>query len=176
MGHRLLICGGNGAGKSTLGRLLARQTGWPFFDVEDYYFSGKGGDYAYSYARTREEVTALLLADLRTHDHMMFAAVKGDFGPEAMALFTGAVVLCAPKELRLRRVIKRSRLRFGKRMLPGGDLYAQEQCFFDMVQRRSDQAVEDALKQLTVPILRLDATLSPEQNAASVVQWLAQQT
>lgn len=157
MGHRLLICGGNGAGKSTLGRLLAQETGWPFFDVEDYYFPGK-------------------LADLRTHDHMMFAAVKGDFGPEAMALFTGAVVLCAPKELRLRRVMERSRLRFGERMLPGGDLYAREQCFFDMVQRRSDQTVEDSLKQLTVPILRLDAILSPEQNAASVVQWLAQQT
>lgn len=175
MRHKLLICGGNGAGKSTLGRLLARKTGWPFFDVEDYYFPDKDSDYAYGHARTREEVTALLLHDLRTHEHVLFAAVKGDFGPEVMALFTGAVVLYAPKELRLRRVRERSRLRFGERMLPGGDLYEQEERFFDMVQRRSDQAVEDALAQLTVPILRLDATQPVEQSVEAVVCWLAQE-
>ena len=172
MAHRLFLCGGNGAGKSTLGRLLAQKTGWPFFDVEDYYFPCKDGDYAYGHARPREEVEALLLADLKTHDHMIFAAVKGDFALEAMALFTEAVVLCAPRELRLRRVKERSWQRFGQRMLPGGDLHDQEQHFFDMVQRRSDQAVEDALARLTVPILRLDATMPPEQSLEQLLHWL----
>ena len=175
MGHKLLICGGNGAGKSNLGRLLAQKTGWPFFDVEDYYFHCKDGDYAYGQARMREEVETLLLADLKTHDHMIFAAVKGDFALEAMALFTEAVVLYAPKELRLRRVKERSWQRFGQRMLPGGDLHDQEQRFFDMVHGRSDQAVEDALAQLTVPILRLDATQNVEQSVESVMCLLAQE-
>jgi len=173
MGSKILVCGGNGAGKSTLGRYLAGQLGYRFADIEDYYFPKPAIDYPYRHARTREEVGALLLSDLRAHGGLVVAAVKGDYGLEAEALFTCAVLLHVPKELRMRRVRERSFDRFGSRMLPGGDLYEKEEGFFRMVESRSAQDVEDWLREARIPTIEVDGTAAVDANAKIIVRQLA---
>lgn len=172
MEERVILCGGNGAGKSTLGRRLAGELGWPFFDIETYYFPDAGADYPYGTVRTRAEVTGLLLADLRAHSRCILAAVKGDYGPEVEGLLTCAVLLSAPKELRLERVRRRSYQKFGDRMRPGGDLYAREEGFFRMVEGRPRGDVEAWLETADIPVLRVDAAEDPERIAAAVVRFL----
>ena len=166
------LLGESGAGKSTLGRYLARALGWPFFDIETYYFPDTAGDYPYGTVRTREEVEPLLLADLRASPRCLLAAVKGAYGAEVEGLLTCAVLLDVPKEARLERVRQRSYRKFGDRMGPGGDLHDREEQFFRMVEGRSQGDVEAWLEGTGLPVLRLDAAQETARLAEAVVRFL----
>ena len=64
----------------------------------------------------------------------------------------------------MERVRKRSFKQFGDRMLSGGDLYKQEENFFDFVRNRPDNQVEEWLNSLSCPVIRIDGTLSVNDN------------
>ncbi len=149
---KILLCGLNGAGKSTLGRALERASGWKFVDTEEYYFP-RPGDYTLS--RTKEEVAELLLRDLRRYDDFIFASVQGDFGEEADAFFTHAVLVYTPRPLRLERVRKRS-----------GEEFA------GFAADRPEDLVTKRLAALSLPVLRVDGTKPPEENAAYILKNL----
>ena len=172
MSNRIIVCGGNGAGKSTLGKRLATELGWTFRDIEEYYFPVNNTDYNYSEARTKEEVSKLLLADMRKHENFILASVKGEFGSEVSKLFTCAILIDVPKELRMERIRKRSNQKFGNRMLPGGDLYEKEEQFFDMVENRPEDYTTRWLETVDMPIIRVDGTKAIEDNVVKIKEEL----
>lgn len=169
MGNKIIVCGGNGAGKSTLGKQLAQQLGWKFMDIEDYYFPEKNADYDYATARTRDEVADLLVEDMQKYDDFVLASVKGNYGEAVTSMFNCAVFISVPKEIRMERVKKRSYQKFGDRMLQGGDLYEQEQSFFDMVERRSEKDVTDWLQSMNIPVIQVDGTQSIDSNVKRIM-------
>ncbi len=73
----IIICGLNGAGKSTLGKVLAKKLNFYFIDIEDLYFPKNDSNYMYASPRTREEVEAILLHKMKTHENFILASVKG---------------------------------------------------------------------------------------------------
>lgn len=156
MSNKIIVCGGNGAGKSTLGKEIAKELGWTFKDIEEYYFPINNTDYNYVQARTKEEVSELLLADMKKYDDFVLASVKGEFGSEVSEMFNCAILVEVPKELRMERVRDRSKQKFGDRMLPGGDLYEKEEMFFHMVQKRPDDYVTKWLDTVDMPVIRID--------------------
>ncbi len=160
---KLLLCGLNGAGKSTLGRTLGKLSGWTFVDTEDYYFPTPGD---YSHSRTKEEVEALLLRDLRAHENFIFTSVIGDFGPEVLSEFTHAVLVTVPRGPRLERVKNRTIKQFGR-------VTEEEQGFLAMVERRPEDLTEKWLAGQTLPVLRVDGTRPPEENAAYILKSLS---
>lgn len=174
MGNKIIICGGNGAGKSTIGRKLAQELGWKFMDIEDYYFPSNKGNYNYEMARTREEVTALLLKDIKKYDAFILASVKGDYGAEIASMFTGAILISVPKEIRMKRVRDRSYQKFGDRMLQGGDLFEKEKRFFDMVEKRSEKDVTQWLESAHIPVIQVDGTQPIENSVQTIICLLAE--
>ncbi len=176
MPNKILLCGLNGSGKSTLGKSLAESLGWQFLDIETYWFPDRTATYAYGTVRTREEVHRLLYADLLKYPNCILATVKGNIGEENIRLFTAAVYLQVPKEIRMRRIYDRSYGKFGDRMLPGGDLYEAEKQFLDMAERRTDEEVEDWLAALTIPVIRADGTLPILENTKILCRILTGKT
>lgn len=172
MSNRIIVCGGNGAGKSTLGKMLAEDLGWTFRDIEEYYFPVNNTDYNYLEARTKEEVSKLLLADMKEHENFILASVKGEFGFEVSELFTCAILIEVPKELRMERVRERSNQKFGDRMLPGGDLYEKEELFFDMVEKRPEDYTTRWLETVDMPIICVDGTKAIEDNVVKIKEEL----
>ena len=170
---RIIVCGGNGAGKSTLGKALALALGYRFADIEDYYFDKENTEYDYAAARTKEDVTAMLLEDVKCCGDFVFAAVRGNYGTHVEELLTHAVFINVPKETRMRRVRERSYRKFGNRMLPDGDLYEKEEKFFAMVERRSDDDVAEWLNRLDIPTIKVDGTQPVEKSVAEIKVWLA---
>ncbi len=172
MHNKIVICGGNGAGKSTLGKALADKLNYKFMDIEDYYFPKSESDYPYGTARTREEVSTLLLEDMKKYPNFILASVKGDYGEDVISLFTYAVWINVPGDIRLERVRERSIQKFGDRILPDGDLYEKEKKFFGMVQNRSEQDVENWLKSTRIPVIQADGTNTVSHNIEMLLQIL----
>lgn len=170
MGTGIVVCGLNGAGKSTLGKALAEKLNFYFIDAEDLYFPKSDPDDPYASSCTREEAAAILLREIKAHKNFVFSAVTGDYGKEIEAFFCYAVRIDVPKKIRVRRVIDRSFKQFGDRILPGGDLHEREEQFFDLVSSRTEDAVQNWIKNLNCPVLRVDGTKTIDENTALILE------
>lgn len=98
------------------------------------------------------------------------AAVKGNYGKEIIPFYKYAVLIEVPKEIRLQRVRNRSFQKFGSRMLAGGDLYEQEENFFQMVESRQEDYVEKWVQTLNCPIIRVDGTKPIEEIVGFIIK------
>ena len=160
----IIICGLNGAGKSTLGKALAEKMHFHFIDIENLYFSKTNPNYMYASPRTREEVKKILLHEIRTHENFIRTSVKGDYGEDIHSFFQYAILPDVPRDIRLQRVKERSFQKFGNRMLSGGDLFEQEEKFFRFVESRNENIVEEWVKSLKCPVMRVDGTKPIDEN------------
>ncbi|MCH5273454.1 MAG: AAA family ATPase [Lachnospiraceae bacterium] len=172
MGTGIIICGLNGAGKSTLGKALAKELNFYFIDNEELYFPKTNPYYTYASPHTREEVGQLLFNKIKTHKDFVFASVKGDYGEAVEPFFRYAVLIDVPKALRIERVKNRSFQKFGNRMLPGGDLYEQEEKFFDLVKSRTESTVEEWVQSLNCPVIRVNGTKPVEENIKFIIEQM----
>ncbi len=170
MGIGIQICGLNGCGKSTLGRALAERIGFHFIDNENLYFSRTNIDEPYKNPKSRADVERLLMEEVGRHPDFVFAAVKGDYGKDIIPMYDYIVMMEVPKNVRARRVRNRSFQKFGNRMLIGGDLYNQEEAFFQMVDSREDDYVETWLQTVNCPIIRVDGTKPIEDNVEYIIK------
>ncbi len=166
----IIICGLNGTGKSTLGKALAEKLHFYFIDNEDLYFPKTNPTYIYAAPRTREEVEKLLFNKIEKHENFVFASVKGDYGETIYPFFQYAVLINVPEDIRIERVKNRSFQKFGNRMLFGGDLYEQEERFFDLVKSRAEDTVEKWIQSLNCPIIRIDGTKPVEENINLIIK------
>lgn len=78
-----------------------------------------------------------------------------------------------PKEIRMQRVRNRSFQKFGSRMLPGGDLQEREENFFQLVQSRTENTVEESLHCLNCPVIRIDGTKPIEENTRFIMEQIS---
>lgn len=172
MAMGIIVCGLNGSGKSTIGKALAEKLGSHFIDIEDLYFPKTDLHDIYGFARSREEVEQLLLHEVSIQENFILAAVKGDYGTEILPFYRCVVLLEAPRGVRLRRIQNRSFLKFGDRMLPGGDLYEREKAFFERAMSRSESDIEDWVSSLHCPVICADGTKSVEDTIGFLLKEL----
>lgn len=161
MGTGIIVCGLNGTGKSTLGKALAERLGYHFIDNENLYFPQAE---SYAAPRTREEAESLLSAEIQAHPDFVYATVKMAQGDAFYPCFRYAILIYVPRDIRLQRVRNRSLQKFGSRMLPGGDLYEQEEQFFASVAAKAEDSVENWIVGLGCPVLRVDGLRDVGEN------------
>lgn len=172
MGTGILLCGLNGSGKSTLGKFLAEKLGFYFIDREDLYFPKTSSRYLYDAPRTEKEAEAIFSAATRKHENFVYAAVRESFPGVDLSIFQHIFLLEVPREIRLRRVKERSFHKFGGRMLPGGDLYEQENGFLNFVKARPEDMVIRWLAEHRLSAVRIDGTRPVEETADYLVSLL----
>ncbi len=93
-------------------------------------------------------------------------------GKSTLGKALDAVIIDVPKDIRIERVKNRSFQKFGSRMLLGGDLYEQEQHFFDLVKSRAEDTVEKWVQSLNCPIIRIDGTKPIEENINLIIEQI----
>lgn len=158
------IFGASGSGTSTLANAFCERTGYRHLDTDDVYWLPV--DPPFSRKRDPEERVALLSAALDASANAVVSGSLVGWGDPLIPRFTLAVRLSAPTDVRLERIRAREYERFGARVLPGGDMYEEQQAFYRWaagydtggVEMRS-KAMHDAWsKKLLCPLLDLDGT------------------
>ena len=113
----------------------------------------------------RREAERLLSGRIKAHENFILASVTGNYGQDITSFFKYAVFVDVARKIRLQRVRSRSFEKFGDRILPGGDLYEQEERFFDFAASRNEKLVEEWIRSLSCPVIRVDGTKPVEENA-----------
>lgn len=186
----IALFGLNGGGKSTLAHALAKQIGYFEIDVEDYYFPEQRksrkwamehdeimvtehlGDVPFSTPRTKEEVQDALLKDMQSHQKFIISGVTMNWKEEILSRINIAFWVQTPLEERLKRIKMREEKRFGERVLPDGDMYAQQIEFQKVVGNRDIEKVEESAERLKCPIIVLDGTVSVEENLEKIMKHI----
>lgn len=174
VGTGIMVCGLNGSGKSTLGKALAEKIGYYFIDNETLFFPKTDTNYMFASPRSKKEVEKLLMDEVREHENFVFAAVKGNYGEEILPLYKYIVLIDVPKDIRMQRVRERSFQKFGSRMMPGGDLYEQEEVFMNMVSARTKQYVEEWVDSIEAFVIRVDGTKPVKENVKNIAEQITE--
>lgn len=186
----IAIFGLNGGGKSTLTHALAKQTGYFEMDVEDYYFPQQKESrkwalenngvidtdhleqLPFSNPRTKNEVQAAILENIRTHPRFIISGVTMNWSDEILSRIAIAFWVQTPLEERLKRIQAREEKRFGVRVLDGGDMFEQQMEFRKKVKNRDSKDVEECAMKLDCPVIVIDGTLSVTHNLENIIDKL----
>lgn len=188
MVHGIAIMGLNGCGKSTLAHEIGKRLGYYEMDVEDYYFPEqresrqsilKGqydidceylGELPYSVPRSKKEVQEMIRDDIKKHTKFVISGVTMNWEDDILAAIDVAFVLEAPTDERVKRVQHREEIRFGSRVMIGGDMYEQQKEFRTIIADRSSQTVEESANRLKCTKVKLDGTKSIDDNVTIVAK------
>lgn len=168
MKYGICICGLNGSGKTTLASALAKKLNFKHMDVEDYYFTS--ADNPYQSSRIREEVEQLLLEDIKSNPCFVFSAVNGNMPKEINACYDMVIYLDVPVDIRMKRIRQRAIDKFGNRVLSGGDMYEQEEKFFEYAEKRKPDKIEEWLNTMVCKCIRLDGTRPISESIETIVE------
>ncbi len=169
----ICICGLNGSGKTALSSALAKELNFKHMDIENYYFSPT--DTTYSSQKSREEVENLLLDDMQHNSCFVFSAVNGNISKEVNKFYDVVIYLDVPLDIRMARIRQRALDKFGNRILPSGDMYEQEEKFFESAAKKSPEKIKSWLKTINCKIFHLDGTKPIDENILIIKNILLQE-
>ncbi len=171
--------GAAGSGTSTLGRFISGRMGCYFMDTDDYYWAPT--DPPFTTKREIPERLRLMRRDIDAHDGVVISGSLVGWGDVLIPCFTLAIRVETPTAVRLERIRKRERERFGARLDEGGDMHDGHLRFLEWAaaydeggpEMRSRAGHDAWQKLLPCPLLSVDGSLPPETNFGKIRQALA---
>ena len=172
------LFGASGSGTSTLGRYIAQQSGCYFMDTDDYFWAPT--DPPYTTTRPVTERLELIRRDIGLHERAVLSGSIVDWGDELIPLFTLAVRVGTPTPVRIERLRKRERDKFGGRIDPGGDMYDNHNNFIKWAasyddggtDMRSKAKHDEWQKLLQCPLVIVDGSQPVETNWEIIIRHL----
>lgn len=89
-----------------------------------------------------------------------------------MSVIDVAFILEVSTVERVRRVQHREEVRFGSRVMVGGDMYEQQKAFREIIGNRGNERVEESANRMHCKKVRLDGTKSIEENISNIMSVL----
>lgn len=139
-GVRIQLIGGSGSGTSTVGRVLAAALALPHFESDDYYHAPT--DPPYQRPRPAAERYELVCRDLKPSASWVLSGGMVGWTPSPQLALTCIVLLDVPTAVRIERLRRRERARFGDRIDEGGDMCDTHREFIDWASRYDVGGIE----------------------------------
>ena len=163
------IFGASGSGATTLARAVAARYGYRFVDVDDAMWEPT--DPPFTVRRPDDEIRARIERELSLSERSVISGAIVGWGDAFIPAIDLAVYMHLPEAIRIERINRRERARFGARVEPGGDLYRQHLDFLEWARsydsadptRRSRAQHERWLARLHCPIIRIEKPESLEE-------------
>lgn len=174
---RVNFLGASGVGTSTVGRLLADALRITHFEADDYYHGPS--DPPFQNLRSPEERCELLTRDLGKCDGWVLSGGIVGWEPLPVIDLTFVVFLWVPTHIRIERLRRRERERFGTRIDLGGDMHETHEEFIDWASKYDTGNIEgktldlheEHLQSLNCPVLRLRGDLPANENLSSILSF-----
>jgi len=178
----IIIFGASGAGSTTLGREIARRLKYQFLDIDDYLWCWST-KIPLTVTRSQEERTRLLMDDIKKYPNFVISGTIFSDRELFEPLLNLAVFITSAPAVCAERVRIREHARWGKRVLPGGDMYKATRFHGDVndyvanalkyesadVSTFSRRLHEQWIADLQCPVLRVGGTNGISQNADWVI-------
>jgi len=172
------IFGASGSGTTTLAKKISRELGYTMMDTDDYYWMPT--EPKFTRKRPVDERLRLMIRDIDNSENVVISGSLTDWGDVLIPYFTLAIRIELEQDLRMERLIKRERERYGSRIDPGGDMYQQHIDFVKWARAydnggmdmRSKVKHDDWQKLLLCDIIYLDGVDTLENNYAKVLENL----
>lgn len=171
MGKQVIhLYGASGSGTSTIGRFISDRLGYFFMDTDDYFWESTNPPYTTK--RKASDRIALMKRDIAEHDRVVISGSLAGWGDELIPCFTLVVRVETDTVVRMERLEKREREKFGERLDPGGDMYEIHRKFMDWAaaydtgdaNMRSRAEHDEWQKRLQCPQISVDGSLPLEEN------------
>lgn len=172
------IFGSSGSGSTTLARIIALKYQYLHIDVDDALWEET--DPPFTIRRSDEEAKNYILSKLKKSKKVVISGSLVGLGEVIKSSIKLFVFINLDIETRIARIEKRERERFGKRVLPGGDLHQQHLDFLEWVSNyetnpeyiRSRKQHLLWLEDVKVPVLKVTEELSIEELLALVKPFI----
>lgn len=172
---RVGITGASGCGVTTLGAALAARIGAVHIDTDDHFWVATDPPY-----RVKREVPGRLARIRSEQAHCGRWVISGTLDGWAEPVTGDAeliIFLKVPTQIRLERLRRRERDRFGPALLPGGDMHETHAEFIEWAAHYDDGTLpgrslprhEQWLAGLMLPVLRLDGTRPTQELVEAVL-------
>ena len=172
--NRIHILGASGSGTSTLGAALGKQLSIPHVDSDSIYWERT--DPPFVSPRELAERHRMLGELLPADGAWIFSGSAMKWGEPVEPFYDLVVFLQLDHDLRMERILKREKKRYGARIEEGGDMYVKSRVFLAWAKaydtaglgQRSLAAHEAWLERRNGPVLRLDSA-NPVDTLVSAV-------
>ncbi len=172
------IYGAAGSGTSTLGKYISEKTGCHWMDTDNYFWLPTNPPYTIK--RDVFERLALMKREFSKWDKVVISGSLVDWGDELIPLFTLAIRIETETDIRIERLKKRERARFGARIDIGGDMYEAHREFIEWasaydnggIDMRSKAKHDQWQKLLRCEQIELDGSNTLEHNFEIVHAYL----
>jgi adenylate kinase family enzyme len=171
---RIHVVGASGSGATTLGVALAREMGGAHFDTDDFFWLPT--DPPFTAKRPVEQRLKLLEAELAGNAWVLSGSLMG-WGDVLVPHFDLVVFLYVPPDVRLERIMKRERQRYGADIDPGGRMHESHKAFVDWAigydtadfEGRSHVRHRAWIANLPCPVVEITGTQQVEESVAYVL-------
>ncbi|MDR9857558.1 AAA family ATPase [Paenibacillus sp. VCA1] len=175
MKKRIHIFGASGSGATTLGKELSLHLPHHILDGDDYFWIKK-----FTHQREPQLRFQLLTNDLKLCEQWILTGAVCGWGDELKPLFDLVIFLSVPSDVRLQRLKEREYVRYGKEILPNGNLYEQSKAFLEWASLydtgglnvRSYALHEHWMSDLECPILRIEGNHTVKERIEIVLEYL----
>lgn len=176
---RLLIMGASGTGTTSLAQSVANRWAVPHADADDYFWIPSAPPYV-AKRPPAERLRLMREIFLPRHAWVLSGSVMG-WGDPLRAEFDAVVFLHLDQQDRLGRLRAREAVRYGDRVLPGGELHQAHEEFLEWASGYDDPGFDGRsrvqheawLSTLACPVFRLDASRSRDKLVESTLTWVA---
>jgi len=159
---RLHVTGASGAGVTALGTALAEHLGVAHLDTDDFYWMPS--DPPFQRKRPVPARLGLLDEAMARHPRWVLAGSITGWGDPLLARIDAVLFVHTPVALRLERLRRRERERFGAAIDPGGPMHDHHRAFLEWAaaydsgsrEGRSLPRHEAWLAAASCPVVRLD--------------------
>ena len=176
MARGIIIIGVAGSGKTTLGKLLADKLKYKYIDIDEYIWH-QDTVIPFSKMYSKEEKIINLNNAIKDTDYFVMAGSMYSIHEHFDDLFELTIFLTCNKEIRIARLQKREKERFGNRVEAGGDMYEEHINFINYVSNYetgmdgSNLAQHKKwLSELKCPIITLDGANSLDDNLNEIIK------
>ncbi|MDD2213318.1 MAG: hypothetical protein PHR21_02075 [Oscillospiraceae bacterium] len=123
------ILGASGSGTTTIAKSVCDLLGYKHFDSDQYFWLPTSNPFTVE--RPQDECIALLRRDLTRSPEWILSGSLAGWGDTFIASFDLVVFVYVPQPIRVERLRKRERERYGDQILPGGARYEDSRKFLD---------------------------------------------